>query len=129
MQERVEPGIVARWGPALAVMAVIFMASSIPGSTLPDAGSWDLTFKKGGHILGYAFLGAALLRGLSLGGPPAPAQVALAVVLASLYGVTDELHQVLTPGRGPSGRDVLIDAAGACLGAVARAARRRRTAA
>jgi len=128
MHEQPEPGVAARWGPALAVMVVIFLASSIPGNTLPDAGSWDLTLKKGGHVLGYAFLGATLLRGLSLASPPGPAQVALAVVLAAVYGVTDELHQVLTPGRRPSALDVLIDSAGACLGAIVHAVRRRRTA-
>jgi hypothetical protein len=120
MHEEPEPGVAVRWGPALAVMAVIFAASSIPGSTLPDAGAWDLTVKKGGHVLGYALLGVALLQGLTGGRRATPRQVGLALLLAALYGVSDELHQIFTPGRGPSALDVLVDTAGAILGLAAR---------
>ena len=33
----------------------------------------------------------------------------IAVVTAVLYGITDEIHQSFTPGRGPAVRDVIID--------------------
>ncbi len=51
---------------------------------------------------------------------------------ATLYAVTDELHQAFVPGRTPSVGDWVADAMGAALGAVvalgvARWARGRRT--
>jgi VanZ family protein len=42
----------------------------------------------------------------------------LAVLGASLYSLTDELHQVFVPGRGPSLIDCGIDTTGASLAMV-----------
>ena len=110
-----------RFGPALAIMVVIFLASAAPGDDLPDFGLLDLPMKKGGHALGYALLGIAYLWSLSPNRGPARAGLAvLAVGLAALYGASDELHQALIPGRGPSGLDVLIDTAGALVGVASR---------
>lgn len=108
----------ARWGPALAVMAIIFWASGTPGDDLPNLKGWDTLFKKGGHALGYALLGAAYVRGLhgEQAGRPQPRTLALALALAVAYAGTDEAHQLLTPGRNPSLADVAIDAAGAAAG-------------
>jgi VanZ family protein len=98
-------------------MAVIFAASATPGEDLPNAGEWDTLFKKGGHLLGYALLGAAYLRGRAPDRRPDAKDVASAVLLAALYGVSDELHQRFTPGRSPSLTDVGIDTLGAAVGA------------
>ncbi|HLO14406.1 MAG TPA: VanZ family protein, partial [Anaerolineales bacterium] len=57
---------VRRWGPALLVMAVIFIFSSRPSSALPHFGTWDYVVKKVGHMLGYALLALAYWRGLKL---------------------------------------------------------------
>jgi len=43
----------------------------------------------------------------------------LAVVCACMYGMTDELHQVMVPGRDASVGDLLADAIGAFLGSTA----------
>jgi VanZ family protein len=37
----------------------------------------------------------------------------LAFVLTTLYGITDEIHQLYVPGRHGQPADVLFDAAGA----------------
>jgi len=42
-----------------------------------------------------------------------------AILLAGLYSLTDEYHQSLVPGRGPSLRDCGIDTVGAALGMLA----------
>jgi len=107
----------SRWGPALVLMAVIFAASATPGHDLPDAGAWDTLFKKGGHLLGYALLGAAYLRGLAWRRRPTARDVGAAVLLAALYAGSDELHQRTTPDRTPSWTDVGIDSVGSALGA------------
>ncbi len=38
--------------------------------------------------------------------------------IATFYAVTDELHQFFIPGRNCNALDVLIDSAGACMGAL-----------
>ena len=105
-----------RWGPAVIVMILIFIASATPGSELPRFGAWDTFVKKGGHMLGYALLGAAYFRALSNGKGMNRFQCVIAVCLAILYAATDELHQKLTPGRTASLQDVGIDSVGACIG-------------
>jgi VanZ family protein len=107
----------ARWGGALALMAVIFVASATPGDDLPDAGDWDTLFKKSGHFFVYAVLGAAYLRGLAWGRPPSARDAWYAVLLAALYAASDELHQRFTPGRSPALGDVAIDVVGSAVGA------------
>ena len=112
--------LLSRWGPALAMMVAIFIASSLPKAEVPEFGVWDLVVKKGGHLAGYALLGAAYLRGLTNGGAATRRQMAAAVALAALYGATDEFHQLFVPGRGAAPLDVLIDALGATAGVVIR---------
>lgn len=43
----------------------------------------------------------------------------LAVICASIYGLTDELHQFIVPGRDASVGDFMADALGAFLGSIA----------
>ncbi len=62
------------------------------------------------------FIGAACLAPRA--GPPAwpvfrGARVALVLALVCGYGVFDEWHQSLTPGRDPSALDILTDLTGA----------------
>lgn len=107
---------IKRWGPAVLIMAVIFFASGTPGDSLPRFGTPDFLTKKGGHMLGYALLAAAYLRGLNYGKSCTKLPAFAAVSLAIAYAMSDELHQKFTEGRSPSLMDVWIDAAGACLG-------------
>lgn len=102
-----------RWGPALLVMTLIFAFSSIPSQEMPNFGHYDLSVKKGGHMLGYAILCQTYLWGL---GRTRPRARLWAWSLAVLYAVTDEVHQSFVPGRGPWTIDVGIDAIGALLG-------------
>lgn len=98
--------IMARWVPAVAVMAAIFALSSMRGPDLPAApiiGTDKLI-----HAAVYAFLAALLYR--------ATGRPLLAVALAIGYGVTDELHQSMVPGRLADPFDALADAIGAVLG-------------
>lgn len=105
-----------RWGPAIIIMGIIFIASSTPGSDLPDFGSVNFLAMKGGHLLGYILLSAAFLHGLSNGGPITRSRIAVTWILVILYAVLDEWHQSFTPGRNPAFLDVSIDTAGGFLG-------------
>jgi len=95
-------------------MAFLFAVSSRtswgPASDIPD---WMT------HAAGYVVLAVLVCRALAGGlGRPVTARVAvLAVVFSTLYGVTDELHQSLVPGRVADAWDVLKDLGGAVAGA------------
>jgi VanZ family protein len=109
-------GLISRWGLAVLMMVVIFTASSFPSRDLPNFGLWDRLVKKGGHMLGFALLAVAYARGLAGEARPTRRQLLMAVVLAGLYAITDEFHQLFVAGRGATATDVLIDTVGASLG-------------
>jgi VanZ family protein len=98
------------WLPVLAWAAVIFAFSAIP-SLSSGLGAWDLLLRKLAHITEYAILGALLLR--------ATRRPGLALALAALYAVSDEVHQHVVEGRHAAALDVVIDSAGALVGILA----------
>ena len=103
------------WGPAWATMVLIFVLSSISGLGPIPGGVDDGV----AHALQYAVLAALLLRGLA-GARWRGVRVrvaALAVLLATLYGVTDEAHQWFVPGRTAEVTDLVADALGAAVAA------------
>ncbi len=106
------------WLPAIAWAAVIFAFSSVP-SLGTDLGTWDLVLRKAAHLAEYAILGALLAR--------ATRSPLVAVALAALYAVSDEVHQTFVDGRVGAPLDVAIDTLGAIAGVLAwsRLARRR----
>lgn len=104
---------VLRWGPALAWAAAIFVLSSF--SHLPSPPGNDKTH----HLVAYAILGAALVWGFTDRAPRRTTWgIALAaVLLASVYGVSDEFHQGFVPGREVSVLDWVADTAGGAVAA------------
>lgn len=105
-----------RWGPAILVMGLIFIASNTSGSDIPEFGIFDLLVKKGGHMLGYALLAASFFHGLDNGNRTPRFLLISAVLLAILYAASDEFHQSFTPGRSPAFNDVGIDTLGSVIG-------------
>jgi VanZ family protein len=104
--------LLALWIPSLAWMAVIFRVSAIPGSRLPGG------YSTLGHFVSYAILGGLLVLPLRPSRSTAAA-VAVAVIVASLYGITDEFHQAFVPLRTPDVVDWGVDTLGAFAGALA----------
>lgn len=101
------------WGPAIAQMAAIFVASSIPNLTELPLDMPDYV----GHFIGYFLLGALLVRALA-GARWANLTTRVAAIswaASAFYGATDEGHQAFVPGRSPSMRDWLTDALGAAV--------------
>ena len=94
------------------MMALIFTASSLPNSLLPNFGAFDLIVKKGGHATGYALLGLAYFYALP-SRLSTPYRAVMALLMAVLFSLSDEFHQSFVQGRHSSLRDVLIDTAGA----------------
>ena len=104
-----------RWGPALAWAAVIFTFSSFSQLPAPPPGITD----KHAHVAVYAVLGALVVWGLTDRKLVRTTwtTVAVAVIAAVLYGLSDEFHQSFVPGRDVSGLDVAADVVGGLLGA------------
>jgi VanZ family protein len=95
------------WLPVAAWAALIFTVSSVP-SLDTGLGTWDTVLRKLAHLGEYAVLGALLYR--------AARREPAAIVLGSLYAVTDEVHQTFVEGRTGSPVDWLIDTAGVVAG-------------
>jgi VanZ family protein len=95
------------WLPVVLWAGVIFTISSVP-SLDSGLGVWDTVLRKTAHAGEYAILGALLYRAVRR--EPA------AIVLGSLYAVTDEVHQSFVSGRHGSPLDWLIDTAGVIAG-------------
>lgn len=68
------------------------------------------------HFLEYALFGILLTNALHCH-LPLPRAVAVAIVCASLYGASDEFHQLFVADRMCDPLDWLVDTAGAALGA------------
>lgn len=113
MQTRLRRPLTRRsaWVASVLWMGVIFGFSSLPGSSVPGGlGAYA-------HFGVYAVLGALLFLAFAHETVPGRA-VAYAVLTASLYGVTDELHQAFVPGRVPDAADWGMDTLGALAGAL-----------
>lgn len=129
-----------RWGMVLAWMALIFSFSAQQGSTsgslsgsivdgilsliqfvVPSADinreTLHFIIRKGAHFSVYLVLGALSAHALSGHQVTGWKRFLYALLISTLYAISDEIHQGFVPGRGPSVRDVLIDSTGAATGA------------
>jgi VanZ family protein len=128
---------ILRWLPALLLAIAIFCFSDTPGDDVaqsyqsveatlqimtPTAAPADpvaasvppaIDWLKAGHVIGYFGLGLAVLFGLSARSHWSPTG---ALILCFLYSITDEFHQIFTPGRSASPRDILLDTLAAFVG-------------
>jgi VanZ family protein len=122
--------------PAIFFAVTIFMFSSRPGKEISDsydslsaavrsispassqqapASSPKVDWLKVGHGIGYFCLGFTVLYALTARSRWSPLA---ALVICSLYAITDELHQAMVPGRSAAGRDVLLDSLAALTGII-----------
>lgn len=134
---------VASWAAVAIIFVVIFWFSAQDGTTLDeDLGgisalkTWlaqmaSLVFGQQvdvspiGHFTEYLLLGATLVNALSLTAERMAKQgsasssgklVALAAVISSAYGVSDEFHQIFTPGRSCDPADWAVDTIASLIG-------------
>ena len=103
--------------PALAWMALIFFLSSGPVDPRYTAGLPDYGLHAGAYLVLYLLVYRAVHEGVR----PRPGRGGhlLPLLITVLYGLSDEFHQSFIPSRVASFQDVVADAAGALLGAVA----------
>lgn len=94
------------------VEALASLLTSIVGPMGPEArDTLHFLLRKAAHFTEYAVL-ALLWTGVL---PRGRKSLILAFCLTTGYAVTDEVHQIFVPHRGPSPIDVLIDASGAAV--------------
>jgi VanZ family protein len=101
--------------------ALIFGLSSVPGTSFPTVQVPQSD--KLAHLVLYAVMGALAFRAARLTYPRAAQRrwiaALIAIAVATLYGISDELHQSFTPFRTPDWHDVVADALGGAVGAAA----------
>jgi VanZ family protein len=109
------------WLPVAAYMLLIFYLSSL---THPDEELPKFLFENLGdkllHVIEYSILAVLCYRAFRRTSGPYAAgyAVVLAIVTASLYGATDEVHQAFVSFRTATWSDWVADTAGAVIGAV-----------
>ncbi|OGC60144.1 hypothetical protein A2380_03470 [candidate division WWE3 bacterium RIFOXYB1_FULL_43_24] len=99
-----------KWIPAVIVMGVISILSSIKGPYIDAVGLGKESY----HINAHFFLFVALCISYYY----ATGKVALSVVLTIIFGIFDELHQIFTPFRNASLFDIQVDSLGAVIGGI-----------
>ncbi len=106
------------WGPTILWMGAIYYASSVNTWTVVEGPPELQAVRKSAHVFEYALLalliGRALLGTWTAGGGGATRTLMLWVwrwgaLLASLYAVSDEVHQGFVPRREFHFEDIAID--------------------
>ncbi len=109
------------WVPVALYAGVVFYlsAQSHPEEQLPSFLIEDVSDKVL-HAVEYGILALLCYRAFRWAAGPAVGRqaVVLAIVTASVYGVTDEAHQLFVPFRESSWQDWLADTIGAAIGAL-----------
>ena len=104
------------WLPLFVYCLIIFVLSS---SSEPFPKSPISLNDKLLHIVGYSILGFLMIRSiLSLNLKHSKGVLLFAaIVLSTLYGLSDEVHQSFIPGRNADLGDVMADGFGSLIGA------------
>lgn len=99
-------------------MAALFALSSIPDDE-PNLAHRILIlppqWHNAVHVPAYALLAWLWWRALRIAGWRAPRAILAGVVVATIYGALDELHQYFVPGRFLSVTDGMLNLLGATL--------------
>ncbi len=97
------------WVITIFIAIIIFYISSLtfpPGA--PSFGWETIAY----HFYAFLFLEAFLLISINQGKIENKKFIFVAIIIALVYGVSDEIHQLFVPGRACSFSDFLIDSAG-----------------
>ena len=107
--------ILSYWFPVFLYCLLIFMQSSYPSpESVPDLPYIDKLL----HIFVYALLGALFLRAFKTLRIQQNLKLVmiLSILLSSLYGISDEIHQHFVPFRNADFMDALADMIGSVGG-------------
>ena len=107
--------IIFYWLPVILWAAMIFTFSANPTTPTSEIHWQDFIIKKTLHILFYGIFATLLYRAFRTSQVGKSKAGYISIIIALLYGVTDEIHQSFTPGRMPRVYDVVFDTIGAIL--------------
>lgn len=103
------------WLLTIGYMGMIFYVSSRNNISLPDISK---NIDKVLHTGAYMPLAYLLYKSIKSSGARKHVFL-MAFLFAVIYGITDELHQSVVPGRDAAIGDILADTLGAFLGSLA----------
>ena len=101
------------WAPVVLWSLLIFKFSSGKVPSVSDVYWHDFAFKKFGHFVIFGSLSLLIYRALVGEGLSRKNALITAILVATLYGASDEFHQTFTQGREARVRDIIIDGIGA----------------
>ncbi len=100
---------IIRFIPAIIWMGIIFYFSSRQTTGIGGDSYWTrFLILKSFHLIEYAILFILINFALN--------SIFISIIVSYLYGVTDEIHQLLTPGRTSKFTDTLFDLSGIIIG-------------
>jgi VanZ family protein len=103
------------WVTVFVWLAFVEVLTSLPGSALPSLPSLPIRSDWVAHFCLYAVLGMLLAR-VGVLESWSGRRLVLTVVMVSLFGVLDELHQLFIPGRTAEVGDWAMDTLGSATG-------------
>lgn len=103
------------WVTVFVWLAFVEVLTSLPGSALPLLPKMAIRIDWVAHFCLYAVLGALLAR-VGVLESWSRRRLVAAVVMVSLFGVLDELHQLFIPGRSAEVGDWAMDTLGSASG-------------
>ncbi|MBI1812047.1 MAG: VanZ family protein [Nitrospirae bacterium] len=112
MADKVRIKIVLSWSATISYMVLIFYFSSL---SRPIKYELPYGADKIIHFIEYAVLG--FLMAYSLKNSGVRRYILFGWALASIYGITDEIHQSFVPMRDASVYDIVADSIGSFAGA------------
>jgi VanZ family protein len=117
MWKRIYRNKLLAWILVLGWMTVIYVFSAQAHSgeiTEAVLGAANLIVRKTAHMTEYCILYVLLRHALVV--TDARRSSFWPFLIATVYAMTDEYHQIFVPGRSATVSDVLIDSFGACAG-------------
>jgi VanZ family protein len=99
---------IKKWYPAIIVMLVIFIVSSVPGKIINDSGLGKESYHINGHFILFLLLTVTYYK--------ATKNILKAILFSFMYALVDEIHQKFTPLRSVSLFDIYVDTIGTVIG-------------
>ena len=78
----------------------------------------EIIVRKLAHFSIYTLVGIFIMAFMFTFNAKLKVQFGVSLLVGLIYAITDEYHQSLVPGRGPSAMDVCIDTAGVFMGII-----------
>lgn len=93
-------------------MIVIFILSSMPADAVVELPRWDSPIKESLHLVEFGILYLLLFLSALTFSEMTPKRNLILILVSSLYGLSDEIHQYFVPYRSATVIDLVKDVIG-----------------